>query len=125
VDVGHYLERTSVEDEFNRVIKALSGLVWTALPDGQIDFFDKWWRDYTGRDLEEARVSRWVRVIHSKDCSIIERQHSQLWVSANDGPGSTYSFSIPQAPEGKTGGSSLGAIHASPSMDPQKSKRHS
>jgi hypothetical protein len=63
-------------------------------------------------------------VIHSEDRSIIERHHGQLWVSANDGPSGRYSVSIPQVPEGKTGGSSLGAIHASPSMDPQKSKRH-
>jgi hypothetical protein len=104
-----------VEDEFNRVINALPGLVWTALPDGQIDFFNKRLRDYT-----EPGSRRSSRV----EVGPRDRQHGQLWVSTNDGPSGTCSVSIPQAPEGKTGGSSLGAIHASPSMDPQKSERH-
>lgn len=47
-----------MEYEFNRVINALPGLVRAALPDGQIDFSSKRWRDYTGMDIEEARESR-------------------------------------------------------------------
>jgi signal transduction histidine kinase len=32
--------------------------------------------------------------------SIIESHHGRLWATLNDGPGATFSFSIPQAPEG-------------------------
>jgi len=32
--------------------------------------------------------------------SIIERHHGRLWATLNDGPGATFSFSIPQTPEG-------------------------
>ena len=32
--------------------------------------------------------------------SIIERHHGRLWVEPNDGPGATFSFSIPLSPEG-------------------------
>jgi PAS domain S-box-containing protein len=35
--------------------------------------------------------------------SIIERHHGRLWAEANDGPGVTFSFSIPCAPESATG----------------------
>ena len=31
--------------------------------------------------------------------SIIESHHGRLWAAANDGPGATFSFSIPRAPE--------------------------
>src|SRR5262249_11124568 len=31
--------------------------------------------------------------------SIIERHHGQLWAESNDGPGATFSFSIPAAAE--------------------------
>ena len=34
--------------------------------------------------------------------SIIERHHGRLWAEPNDGPGATFSFSIPRSPEGVT-----------------------
>jgi PAS domain-containing protein len=37
-----------MENEFNRVIDALPGLVWTALPDPHIDFLNQRWCEYTG-----------------------------------------------------------------------------
>jgi C4-dicarboxylate-specific signal transduction histidine kinase len=34
--------------------------------------------------------------------SIIERHHGRLWATPNDGPGTTFAFSIPRSPEGDT-----------------------
>src|SRR5262249_17431950 len=42
--------------------------------------------------------------------SIIENHHGRLWAALNDGPGATFSFSIPRRPEGATGAHTLGAI---------------
>jgi signal transduction histidine kinase len=42
--------------------------------------------------------------------SIIERHHGRLWAAANDGPGATFSFSIPHTVEGVTDANSLGVI---------------
>jgi signal transduction histidine kinase len=41
--------------------------------------------------------------------SIIEGHHGRLWAAPNEGPGATFSFSIPRASEGLTN-TSLGAI---------------
>src|SRR3984893_18412165 len=42
--------------------------------------------------------------------SIIERHHGRLWAAPNDGPGATFSFSIPCGPASATGARSLGVI---------------
>ena len=42
--------------------------------------------------------------------SIIESHQGRLWAAPNDGPGATFSFSIPRWPEGVTGANRLGAI---------------
>jgi signal transduction histidine kinase len=41
--------------------------------------------------------------------SIIETHHGRLWARLNDGPGATFSFSIPRGPVGLTGVPSPGA----------------
>jgi PAS domain S-box-containing protein len=41
--------------------------------------------------------------------SIIESHQGRLWAAPNDGPGATFSFSIPSRPEGKPDAQSLGA----------------
>ena len=42
--------------------------------------------------------------------SIIERHHGRLWAAPNDGPGATFSFSIPSGPASALGARSLGVI---------------
>jgi PAS domain S-box-containing protein len=42
--------------------------------------------------------------------SIIESHHGRLWAAANDGPGATFSFSIPRAPKGGTETHSPGVV---------------
>jgi PAS domain S-box-containing protein len=56
--------------------------------------------------------------------SIIESHHGHIWAAPNDGPGATFSFSVPQAPEGATDAGDLGAIQASASMDTQNVTRN-
>jgi C4-dicarboxylate-specific signal transduction histidine kinase len=42
--------------------------------------------------------------------SIIASHHGRLWAAPNDGPGATFSFSIPRRPERVAGAQRLGAI---------------
>jgi PAS fold len=63
-----------METEFNRLVDALPGLVWTALPDGGADFIDHQWSEYTGMSLTEALGSGWPSAIHPDDLShLLER----------------------------------------------------
>jgi PAS domain-containing protein len=47
---------TASQNELRTLVDALPGLVWTALPDGRIEFLNQRWREYTGLSVEEAMV---------------------------------------------------------------------
>jgi hypothetical protein len=56
-----------MEDELGRLVDALPGFVWTALPDGQCNFVNKRWREYTGLGLQEAAGRGWLSAVHPED----------------------------------------------------------
>ena len=56
-----------METELRRVVDALPGLVWTARPDGHIDFLNQRWCEYTGLSVEEADGRGWQTAIHPED----------------------------------------------------------
>jgi PAS domain S-box-containing protein len=68
-----------MEDDLSRVLNALPGLVWTALPDGQSDFVNQRWCEYTGLSVERACGSGWQAAIHPEDLPrLLERWQSIL-----------------------------------------------
>jgi len=68
-----------MENELSRVVDALPGLVWTALPDGHIDFLNQRWCEYTGLSVDEAYGRRWQTAIHPEDLpELLERWRSML-----------------------------------------------
>jgi PAS domain S-box-containing protein len=63
-----------MENDLSRVIDALPGLVWTALPDGHIDFLNQRWSEYAGLSMEEASGRGWLTAIHPEDLpEVLER----------------------------------------------------
>ena len=56
-----------MDKELSRIVDELPGLVWTALPDGQIDFVNQRWCEYTGMSVEEACGSGWQAVVFRED----------------------------------------------------------
>jgi PAS domain S-box-containing protein len=68
-----------MENELSRVVDALPGLVWTARPDGHIDFLNQRWCDYTGLSVDEAYGRGWQTAIHPEDLpELLERWQSIL-----------------------------------------------
>jgi PAS domain S-box-containing protein len=57
--------------------------------------------------------------------TIIENHHGRLWAAPNDGPGATFSFSIPYKPEGVPDSQNPGLIRASVEADAAKFMRTS
>jgi PAS domain S-box-containing protein len=56
-----------MELELSRLIEALPGLVWTALPDGRAEFLNQRWCEYTGLSLEQAIGFGWHSALHPED----------------------------------------------------------
>jgi PAS domain S-box-containing protein len=68
-----------MENEFLRVVDALPALVWTARPDGHVDFFNQHWCEYTGLSVDEAYGPGWQTAIHPEDLpELLERWRSIL-----------------------------------------------
>jgi len=57
--------------------------------------------------------------------SIIESHQGRLWATPNDGPGATFSFSIPSGPEGVKGPRSPGPIRTPAAKNAQRVMRNS
>lgn len=57
--------------------------------------------------------------------SIIESHQGRLWASPNDGPGATFSFSIPRASAAMTDASGVGAVPTPAVMDAERVVRDS
>ena len=59
--------QTSLESRLRLVIDTIPEQVWTALPDGSVDFLNQRWQEYTGLSLEEG-LGLGVRLtVHPED----------------------------------------------------------
>lgn len=66
-----------MENELSRVVDALPGLVWTAFPDGEIDFLNHRWCEYTGLSVDEGLGQGWLTAVHPDDLpELFERWRS-------------------------------------------------
>lgn len=68
-----------MQDEVRHAIDAIPGLVWSALPDGNVDFLSKRWCDYTGISVRDASGKGWQSAIHREDLPhLVDRWSSLL-----------------------------------------------
>ena len=74
-----------MNSELIHVVDALPGLIWTALPDGRIDFLNQRWREYTGLTAEEAYGQQWQASLHPDD--LAELLDSWQSICSSDQPG--------------------------------------
>ena len=73
-----------MENDLSHVVDSLPGLVWTALSDGQVDFLNQRWCEYTGLTVAEARGDGWLSAIHADDLpELLNRWRSILASSAS------------------------------------------
>ncbi len=67
---GAVMDVTAAKEAAHQVrliIDAVPGLLWTARPDGAIDFINQRWLEYTGMTLEQGLGWGWASAYHSDD----------------------------------------------------------
>src|SRR5229473_2555061 len=62
-----YATLQSSEDRLRRVIDTIPAHVWSALPDGSVDFICQRWLESTGLSVEDGLGWNWGSVVHPED----------------------------------------------------------
>jgi PAS domain S-box-containing protein len=52
--------------------------VWTAQPNGLVDYYNQRWCDFTGKTQEQLKTESWEQIIHPEDLPKVE----ELWAKA-------------------------------------------
>jgi two-component system phosphate regulon sensor histidine kinase PhoR len=60
-------ELLTSREHFKLLANSIPQMTWTNLPDGEINFYNKQWFDYTKLDFEQAKDRGWQAVVHPDD----------------------------------------------------------
>ncbi|MES2734641.1 MAG: PAS domain-containing protein [Bacteroidota bacterium] len=66
---------------FQLLSESIPQIVWTALPDGNLDYFSQQWWDYSGMTLEQSLGQGWATAIHSDDLPLLSATWSNSLVT--------------------------------------------
>jgi PAS domain S-box-containing protein len=85
-------ERKTAEEKLRRserdlhsIIETIPTMVWSAAPDGHVDFFNPRWLDYTGLSPDQSRDWKWTAAIHPDDFSRLTDAWQSILVSGEPG----------------------------------------
>jgi PAS domain S-box-containing protein len=66
------------EERFRLMAEAMPQIVWTAKPDGTVDFYNERWREFTGGSREDGYGAGWRMIVHPDHADMTTRawQHA-------------------------------------------------
>ncbi len=56
-------------EEFRQLADSMPQIVWTARPDGTVDYVNRRWYEYTGSQPNDGAEREWVSLLHAEDRS--------------------------------------------------------
>jgi diguanylate cyclase (GGDEF)-like protein/PAS domain S-box-containing protein len=56
---------------FSQLAEGLPQLAWTCTPDGNCDFLNKRWCEYTGISMQQQLGFEWMNQVHPDDCNLL------------------------------------------------------
>ncbi|GAB4531797.1 MAG: hypothetical protein Tsb0014_15610 [Pleurocapsa sp.] len=66
------------EDELRLITEVIPQQIWTALPNGQVDYINRRWEQFTGRSLPQMQAKGWEIIVHPDDLERVQ----QTWTEA-------------------------------------------
>jgi len=67
-------DRKETENRIRLVVDTTPAMLYTARPDGELDFFNKRWLDYLGRSLDDIAGWSWTSAVHPDDLESLIRK---------------------------------------------------
>jgi PAS domain S-box-containing protein len=71
--------------QHSNLVDALPSLVWTAQPDGLVDFVNRRWCEYSGLDFDEACGRGWQEAVHPEDLPEFHKSWHAILASGQPG----------------------------------------
>jgi PAS domain S-box-containing protein len=71
-------------ERYNFLADTVPQIIWTARPDGRLDYFNKAWFDYTGLTLDETQDWGWRTVLHPDDRQTCFDRWTRSFTSGED-----------------------------------------
>jgi len=75
-------ELLASETRFRQLADTMPQIVWTARPDGYVDYFNERWYEYTGFSRDAFGDSSWEPILHPED---VQRTRETYYDSINSG----------------------------------------
>ena len=87
VDVTPQVQaRKVLESDYQRFLtlsNAIPQIVWTAKPDGNLDYFNIQWMKYSGLSYEESKDAGWATTVHLDDIESLSEAWKASLISGN------------------------------------------
>jgi PAS domain S-box-containing protein len=74
-----------MDNDLGEIVDALPGLVWTARPDGSVEFLNARWLEFTGIPIDQAVPEGWLSAIHPEDVATFHRSWRAIRASGKPG----------------------------------------
>ncbi|WP_240543430.1 PAS domain-containing sensor histidine kinase [Spirosoma foliorum] len=55
------------EQRFRTLLEAIAQMTWTNTPEGEVNFYNQRWYDYTGLDFDQIKAWGWQSLVHPAD----------------------------------------------------------
>ena len=68
------LARRAIEESelrFRTLLEAIAQMTWTNTPEGEMNFYNQRWYDYTGLDFDQTKGWGWQTVVHPDDLPLM------------------------------------------------------